>query len=899
MTENTNTVVLEVSGILRASSKAVVESRLARQPGVVAVDANPVSQTANVTYDPSSTSVDQLRRWVIECGYHCAGQSVPDHICDPDAEPTTAAHGAGHNPEHTGHQEAHHHPRDHDAHHGSSATTLTHDDSPAEGNAPHAAGAHEHVAHTTESHPDVGDHDSGSTHTAPTSRTHQHPVDGQSIGSHTHDHPAPEMSMNHDAHVHDVHPAAVHDHARDTSVRTAQEVMGHGGHHAGMSMAEMTRDMRNRFLVAAVLSVPITLWSPIGREVFGFTVPAPFGLSDAMFSLILSLPVIFYSAWIFFDGAWRALRARTLDMMVLVAVGVGTGWLYSVIVTLTGGGEVFFEAASVLATFVLLGHWVEMRARGGANDAIRTLLELAPARAVIIRDGEEIEVPTAEVVPGDVMLVRPGAKIPTDGEVEDGESEVDESMVTGESMPVTKIVGSTVIGATVNTIGTLRVRATKVGADTALAQIVQLVQEAQNSKAPGQRLADRAAFWLVLVALVGGSLTFAGWLLAGADVPTAMLFAITVVVITCPDALGLATPTAIMVGTGLGAKRGVLFKNAGSIEAAAKVNTVVFDKTGTLTKGEPEVTDYLPLGADDIRLLSLVAAAERESEHPLARAIVSYADERNIPRLTASAFRNVTGQGATATVDGHQIVLGNARLMAAEGIDITPVRAAQEDLAGGGRTAILFAVDGSIAGTIALADAPRDTAKAAIRALHEQGVEVAMLTGDNEPTARRIAALLGIDTVIAEVLPEDKSAKVAELQKTGKTVAMVGDGVNDAPALAQADLGIAIGAGTDVAIETADVVLMRSDPMDVAVAIRIGRGTLRKMRQNLGWAIGYNAIALPIAAGLLYPAFGIMLSPEIAAISMSGSSVIVAVNALLLKRLRLPAESATSVTPHR
>ncbi|MFH8253139.1 heavy metal translocating P-type ATPase [Microbacterium sp. B2969] len=900
MTENTHTVVLEVSGIIRASSKNVVEARLSRRPGVLAVEANPVSQTANVTYDPTATSVDKLRRWVIECGYHCAGQSVPDHICDSDAEPRLAD-GADHSHHHADHASAPHHADDHPAHHMLDGTTAPARDPESEPNASHGAGVHEHPAPVPTEHQHTGHTpDSQPTGHAPAAAAHSHTDrEASAIDAHAHHPAAAHPTMDHGAAAHAAHAPAAGGHAHGAAPRTAQDVMGHGGHHAGMSMQDMIRDMRNRFLVAAVLSVPITLWSPIGREVFGFTVPAPFGLSDAMFSLILSLPVIFYSAWIFFDGAWRALRARTLDMMVLVAVGVGTGWLYSVVVTLTGGGEVFFEAASVLATFVLLGHWVEMRARGGANDAIRTLLELAPARAVVIRNGEEVEVATADVVPGDVMLVRPGAKIPTDGVVEAGESEVDESMVTGESMPVSKAAGSDVIGATVNTVGTLRVRATKVGADTALAQIVQLVQEAQNSKAPGQRLADRAAFWLVLVALVGGTLTFVGWLLAGADVPTAMLFAITVVVITCPDALGLATPTAIMVGTGLGAKRGVLFKNAAGIESAAKIDTVVFDKTGTLTKGEPEVTDYLPLGSDDIRLLSLVAAAERESEHPLARAIVSYADERHIPRLTATAFRNVTGQGAIATVDGHQVVLGNARLMAAEGIDVSPVRAAQEALAEGGRTAILFAVDGSIAGTIALADAPRESAKAAIDALHEQGVEVAMLTGDNEPTARRIAALLGIDTVIAEVLPEDKSAKIAELQKAGKTVAMVGDGVNDAPALAQADVGIAIGAGTDVAIETADVVLMRSDPMDVAVAIRIGRGTLRKMRQNLGWAIGYNAIALPIAAGLFYPAFGIMLSPEIAAISMSGSSVIVAVNALLLKRLRLPAPTSTGTVSQR
>ena len=380
--------------------------------------------------------------------------------------------------------------------------------------------------------------------------------------------------------------------------RTAQDVMGHGGHHGGMSMDDMVRDMRNRFVVAAVLSVPVLLWSPIGREVFGFTVPAPFGLRDDVFSLLLSLPVIFYSAWIFFDGAYRALKARTLDMMVLVAVGVGAGWLYSVGVTLTGiftgdSGDVFYEAATVLTAFVLLGHWFEMRARGGANDAIRTLLELAPPRAVVLRDGQEVEVPTADVQVGDLLLVRPGSKIPVDGagrgrRLRGRRVDGHRREPAGGQEP-----GSQVIGASVNISGTLRVRATKVGADTALAQIVALVQEAQNSKAPGQRLADRAAFWLVLVALIGGSLTFAVWLASGAGVQTALLFAITVVVITCPDALGLATPTAIMVGTGLGAKRGVLFKNATALETAARIDTVVMDKTGTLTKGEPEVTDVI------------------------------------------------------------------------------------------------------------------------------------------------------------------------------------------------------------------------------------------------------------------------------------------------------------------
>jgi P-type Cu2+ transporter len=700
-------------------------------------------------------------------------------------------------------------------------------------------------------------------------------------------------------HHHEMATTPATEHAGHAAPREAKpsprDAMGHGGHaghggHGGMSLEAMVADMRNRFLVAALFSIPILLWSPIGREVLGFEAAAPFGLRDDVWSLLLSLPVIVYSCWIFFDGAVRALRARTLDMMVLVAVAVGAGWGYSVFVTLTGGGEVFYEAASVLAAFVLLGHWFELRARGGANDAIRALLDLAPPRALVLRDGQPVEVSTAEVQVGDLLLVRPGAKMATDGVVEEGQSEVDESVVTGESLPVSKQPGDEVIGATINKNGTLRVRATKIGSDTALAQIVELVQEAQNSKAPGQRLADRAAFWLVLVALIGGGLTFAVWALA-TDRPLtdALLFAITVVVITCPDALGLATPTAVMIGTGLGAQRGVLFKHAIALETAARIDTVVMDKTGTLTKGEPEVTDVVPAdGATEAELLRLVAAVERESEHPLAGAIVRRAEQAGVDSLAADGFENVPGHGAVATVGGRRVSVGNRRLMEREQVDLGPLATRREQLASGGRTVVMAATDGRPLGLFAIADAPRETSVAAVQALHDAEVQVVMLTGDNRATAERIAGELGIDQVIAEVLPGDKAAKVAQLQQQGRKLAMVGDGVNDGPALAQADLGIAIGAGTDVAIETADVVLMRSDPLDVPTALQIGRGTLRKMRQNLGWAIGYNAVALPIAAGVFEPAFGLVLRPEIAALSMSGSSLIVAVNALTLKRLALP-----------
>ena len=678
-----------------------------------------------------------------------------------------------------------------------------------------------------------------------------------------------------------------------TAMRTPHEAMGHGGH-AAMSMDAMVQDMRNRFLVAAVLSVPILLWSSIGRQVLHFTAPAPFGLRDDVFQLILSLPVIAYSAWVFFDGAVQALRARTLDMNVLVAVAVAAGWTYSVVVTLRGGGDVFYEASTVLCAFVLLGHWLEMRARGGANDAIRALLNLAPSKAVVLRDGQQLEVPTADVSVGDVLLIKPGAKVPVDAVVEEGSSEVDESVVTGESLPVSKEPGSELIGGSINKSGALRARATRVGADTALAQIVKLVQEAQSSKAPGQQLADRAAFWLVLVALVGGTLTLVVWLVAGRSFSQAILFAITVVVITCPDALGLATPTAIMVGTSLGAKRGILFKNAGAIEAAARVQVVVMDKTGTLTKGEPEVTEVVVDGWSEAEVIALAAAVERDSEHPLATAIVRRAQQTRVVSPTATDFESVAGQGAVAIVDGHRVVVGNMRLMESERVSLDGLAAHRDEMASAGRTVVAVAVDRNGVALVGISDAPRPTSQAAVAALQELGIEVVMLTGDNRATAERIGRELGIREIIAEVLPGDKSNRISQLQRAGKKVAMVGDGVNDAPALAQADLGIAIGAGTDVAIETADIVLMRSDPLDVATAITIGRGTLRKMQQNLAWAVGYNAIALPIAAGVFDPAFGLVLRPEIAALSMSGSSLLVATNALLLRQLKLPAAPVAS-----
>ena len=774
--------VLHVGGMVYAMSARGVERRLAARPGVLRVQANALNQTATVHYDPSATTLADLERWVQECGYHCAGRSVPGHVCDPQEPP-----------------------------------------------AAHAAHADEHAGH------------------AMPMAEHEGPAAAQ---------------------------------------RAADAHTGHGGH-AGMSMADMARDMRRRFLVAIVFAIPIFLYSPIAVEIFGLELAAPFGMRTDVLSLLLSLPVVFYSSMLFFRGAVVALRNRNLDMMVLVATSIGVGFIYSVAVVLGLEGEHFFEAIAVLAAFVLFGHWMEMRARAGASDAVRALLDLAPPMAVVLRDGEPVEVPTAEVRVGDLVLVRPGSKVPVDAEVEEGTSSVDESMITGESLPVTKRQGDVLIGATINEEGSLRARATKVGSDTALAQIVALVQAAQNSKAPAQRLADRAAFWLVLVALGGGLLTFAAWFwVVGSSLETALLFAITVVVIACPDALGLATPTAIMVGTGMGARRGILFKDAGALELASSLTPVVFDKTGTLTRGEPAVDDVRANGLGEAEVLRLAAAVERESEHPLAEAIVRAADARGLEVPPASGFRAVAGAGAVADVEGRRVAVGSRRLLEQEGAELDGVGAVGAELQGGGRTVAYVAVDGRAAGVIALADGVRETAERAVERLGSEGVEVVMLTGDNQATADRIAGELGIRRVLAEVRPEDKERQVSALQAEGRTVGMVGDGVNDAPALARADVGIAIGTGTDVAMETADVVLMRADPADVWTAMSLSRATVRKMRQNLGWAVGYNALALPIAGGAFAWA-GLTLRPEIAALAMSGSSLLVALNALLLRRAKV------------
>ncbi|QEZ45148.1 heavy metal translocating P-type ATPase [Cupriavidus oxalaticus] len=674
-----------------------------------------------------------------------------------------------------------------------------------------------------------------------------------------------------------------HSHAAKAQAHATHGQMAHDmGHGAGMDMAEMVRDMRNRFWICLVFTIPIFLYAPMGMQI---PMPAPpFGLGMNQRLFLLASAAILYPSWPFFVSAWRALQDGTLNMATLVVLSVGTGYLFSVGATFFFPGEQFYEASAVLLVFILLGHWLEMRARAGASDAIRSLMNLAPPKAVVLRDRREVEIPTADVKLGDIVIIRPGNKIPADGEVIDGSSQVDESMLTGESLPVRKGPGDSVIGATINKSGSFHYRATRVGSDTALAQIVKLVQEAQNSKAPAQLLADRASQWLVLAALGIGILTFVSWYWwLGQPLLFALTLTITVFVIACPDALGLATPMAVMVGTGLGAMNGILFKNASALEEATKLNVVVFDKTGTLTMGEPEVVEiFAPQGVDEDAMLGLAAAVEQASEHPLAQAILKRAGA--LTRPIATGFTNIDGMGAQAGVDGRPALLGNRKLMASQRVDMTGLTEKADMMQGAGRTVIHVAHGGKLIGLIAIADALRPTSAAAVKKLQERGVQVAMLTGDNKATAERIAVGLGIELVLADVLPGQKAEKVKELQAQGKKVGMVGDGINDAPALTQADVGFAIGAGTDVAMESADIVLMKSDPFDVVGAIELSRATLRKMHQNLWWAVAYNLVAFPLAAGLLYP---FTLSPEIAALSMSGSSALVAINALLLKRTKL------------
>ncbi len=650
--------------------------------------------------------------------------------------------------------------------------------------------------------------------------------------------------------------------------------------------AHMVRDMLRRFIGSAILTVPIVLYSPLGTSLFGRELAPPFRLPHTLLGFVLTSIVVWWGGWPFVSSAWRSLRHGELTMMTLIATGILVSYLYSVAVTFGLPGEVFYDAAAMLTAFSLLGHWLEMRSRFATGRAVEALLELAPPTARRVRDGHEEDVPLDAVAVGDVLAVRPGDTVPVDGVLTEGSSYVDESMLTGEPVPVAKRPGDQVVGGTRNQQGAFRFRATNVGADTALARIVALVREAQSSKAPAQRLADLAGRYLVIVALAAGVITFAAWLAFGHQgVSFALSAAVAAVVIACPDALALATPTAITVGVGRAARAGVLFRNAAVLEAAARVDTVVFDKTGTLTEGRPSVTDIVAAGAGEAELLRLAAAADAQSEHPLATALVEAAKQRALAVETPSRFEAVPGHGVKAVVGGRTVLVGNRTLLSGNGVTPELDRAA-ERLRAEAKTALYVAVDGRTLGLIAVADRIRPTAHVAVRTLHDLGIRVMLLTGDNRATAAAVARTLGIDDVRAEVLPSDKAAEVRRLEQQGRRVAMVGDGVNDAPALAAATVGVAIGAGTDVAIETAGVILMKDDPADVAAALVLARRVRRKIKQNLFWAAIYNVIAIPLAAGVLYPALGILLKPAWAALAMSASTVTVTFNALLLPPLK-------------
>jgi Cu2+-exporting ATPase len=698
----------------------------------------------------------------------------------------------------------------------------------------------------------------------------------------------PERRMQHLEHGVDTQPIAMgtkHDRMQYEMPATRTDHSDHMGHDMSdpNMAAAMERDMRNRFFVALLLTIPTVLYSPLGMNLLGVQLPT-FGLGANVVMLLLSTPVVFYAGWIFISGSYHSLRRRTLNMSVLIATGVLAAYCFSVLITFIGG-ETYYEAATMLVTFVLFGHWMEMRSRRGTSDALRALFDLVPPQASVIRDTEEVTIPSSEVRLGDIVVLRPGDKVPVDGEVTEGETSVDEALVTGESVPVTKRPGDAVIAGSINRSGSVRFRATAVGADTTLAQIVELVQQAQSSKAPGQRLADRAAEYLVILAVGSGVATFLAWhYFGGATSITALTFAISAVVIACPDALGLATPTAVAVGTGIGARHNILVKDAATLENVSRIDAVVLDKTGTLTEGEPSLTDVVTKSdRSEYELLRLVAPAEKNSEHPLAEAIVAGARERAIEVGEAARFEAVAGAGIRAEVAGHSVLVGNLKLMDESGVDVFSLEEQATTLALQGKTPMFVAVDGESAGILAVADKIKPSARDTLRRLRRMGIEAVMITGDNKRTAEAVARELGIERVFAEVLPADKARYVKQLQREGKHVAMVGDGVNDAPALAQADIGIAIGAGTDVAIETAKVVLMKSDPLDVTRAVVLSKATVRKMKQNLVWASVYNVLAIPVAAGILYPSYGIMLQPEWSALLMSLSSIIVAVNAVLLK----------------
>ena len=662
-------------------------------------------------------------------------------------------------------------------------------------------------------------------------------------------------------------------------------------------------DMTRRFWVSAALALPVFVMATVS-DLFPFAIPDFVSMTMLQWiEFALATPVVLWGGWPIFQRGWASVVNRHLNMFTLIALGVGVAWTYSVVAMLLPGifppamrsmmgtVPVYFEAAAVIMALVLLGQVMELRARSQTSAAIKLLLGLAPKTARIVRaDGNEEDIPLEQVQPGDVLRVRPGEKVPVDGVVLEGTSALDESMVTGESIPVEKTKDARLIGATVNGTGSLLMRAERVGADTLLAQIVHMVSEAQRSRAPIQRLADVVAGYFVPVVIGVALATLAIWGIWGPEprLAHAVVNAVAVLIIACPCALGLATPMSIMVGTGRGATLGVLIKNAEALETMEKVNTLVVDKTGTLTEGKPKLTSVVPLaGFEEGVVLWLGASLERASEHPLAAAIVNGAQEENITLTAVSEFRSYTGKGVTGTVEGRVVALGNLKLFEELQIDAGDLPARAEALRGDGQTVMLLAIDGKAAGLIGVADPVKESTAEAIRALHEEGVQVIMLTGDNRITAEAVAKKLGIDRIEAEVLPEQKASIVKQLQAQGRIVAMAGDGINDAPALAQAQVGIAMGTGTDVAMESAGITLIKGDLIGIVRAVRLSRATMRNIRQNLFFAFIYNVLGIPVAAGVLYPVFGLLLSPIIAAAAMSFSSVSVITNALRLNRVKM------------
>ena len=653
------------------------------------------------------------------------------------------------------------------------------------------------------------------------------------------------------------------------------------------------KSLWNRFLISALFTAPL-LYIAMGHLVNAplpdFINPMMNPEAFAIVQLVLTLPVVAVNSKIYRNG-FKALSKGHPNMDSLISLGTSAAFLYGVFATVmifrgevAYANELYYETAAVILALIVLGKYLETLTKGKTSEAIKKLMGLAPKTALVVRNGKESEISIDEVVVGDIIVVRPGGKMPVDGVVIEGLTSVDESMLTGESIPVEKSVGDAIIGASINKNGTIRYKATKVGKDTALSQIIKLVEDAQGSKAPIAKMADIISGYFVPIVIAIAILSAIAWYFAGQTGVFALTIAISVLVIACPCALGLATPTAIMIGTGKGAEHGVLFKSGTALETTHKLNTIVFDKTGTITEGKPKVTDIITAeGISETELLTLSASAEKGSEHPLGEAIVNSAEEKGLAFLKTETFNAIPGHGIEVTINGQHLLLGNKKLMDERHIGLGNLASASDALASQGKTPMYIAKDGKIAGIIAVADTVKESSLRAIKKLHKMGIEVAMITGDNKRTAEAIAKQVGIDRVLSEVLPEDKANEVKKLQDEGKKVGMVGDGINDAPALAQADVGIAIGSGTDVAIESADVVLMRSDLMDVPTAIKLSKSTIRNIKENLFWAFAYNILGIPFAMGVVYAFGGPLLSPVIAAAAMSFSSISVLLNALRLK----------------